>query len=290
MKNFLRCIILLTIITSHCLTESSQKYVIGTWPAGGMGVCMISALQHLAYCEQEKKVPVVYWGPDSLYYHPNGFNGEMNNAWEYYFEPVSSLKYSNNDEIHHCCGSSNSCGKFHSQNLDQQELRDQAHNLWQKYIKPKTNIQTKTEQFYRSQMQNKHIIGIHLRGTDITPYLKHLNLKAIADTALKHATKDSQFFIMSDDLKLFDKLCALLKDHKIISYSCYRSEDGKPLHYKNKKRPSFAQTGEDVIVEMLLLAQCDYLVLMESNISAIPLVINNEVNFTFFWHDAVLRI
>ncbi len=286
MKNSLKCLILLTMTTSHSFT--AEKYVMGVWPWGGVGVCLIAALQHLAYCEKTNKVPVAYWGRDSLYYNPSGFNGEMNNVWEYYFEPLSPLKYSNGDKINNYVSSS--YGTFHSQNLDQQELRDQTNKLWHKYIKPKANIQTKVDQFYKSEMQNKHIVGIHLRGTDITSFLNKINfkMKSIADTALKHATEDSIFYIMSDDLKLFDELCVLLKDRKVISYSCYRSDDGKPLHYKSK--PSPAQVGEDVIVEMLLLAQCDYLVLMESNISAIPLAINNEVDFTFFWHDAALRI
>ncbi len=276
--------LLLLLLSSFYISESDNKYVIGSWPGGGLGVCMISVLQHLAYCEKEGKIPVVYWDKKSFYYNPSGFNGEGANVWQYYFEPVSAFKYNAGDVVHACCGSHASCGKFYSLNLDNKAMRDEANFFYKKYIKPKAIVQKKVDQFYAENIAGKHTIGIHLRGTDILPKIKGVDIKKIADEALKHAHEDTQFFIASDDLNLFNQLCAQLKGRKIVYYPCYKAGDNKPLHYKGGSKPSYAQAGEDVLVEMLLLAQCDYVVLMQSNISSVVLIMNNNVNYRYFMH------
>lgn len=281
--NFLLSVIFL-LLSNFIVAQS--KYAIGPWPAGGVGVCLISVLQHIAHCEATNQIPVVYWGPSFYYYSPSGFNGVQGNVWEYYFEPVSHAKYAG-EKLHACCGGIG-CGQFGSINMDNQVLRDQAHRLWTKYIRPKQNILEKVDKFYKENIEGKHTIGIHLRGTDVLPDVVGLKMQRIVDATLAQVREESQLFITSDDRNLINQFRALVPDIKIIEYPCYRSEDGKPLHYRIP-RPSYAQVGEDVIVEMLLMSKCDYLVLMQSNISAIPLIINNKIPFKFFMHNELKR-
>lgn len=59
----------------------------------------LGVLNHLDWCLKTNQVPVVYWGAQSAYYSPNGYHGRTN-AWEYYFEPVSNLKYEDGDKIY----------------------------------------------------------------------------------------------------------------------------------------------------------------------------------------------
>jgi len=280
-RNFFLSVMLLSLSN---VTLTQNKFVIGTWPVGGLAICIISVLQHLAHCEATNKTPVVYWGPGFYYYHPNGFNGVRDNVWEYYFEPVSDLRYTPGDSMSRCCGGGAGCGQFSSINLHNQELRDQAHRLWKKYIRPKSILLDKVDQFYQANIEGKHTIGVHLRGTDVLPDVVGLKMQRIVDATLAQVRKDSQLFVTSDDLNLFNQFCSLMQGYKIVYYPCYKSDDGKPLHYR-VQRPSYAQAGEDVIVEMLLMSRCDYLVLMQSNVSAVPLIINNKVPFKFFMHN-----
>lgn len=286
MKIFHNWLLSLIFLVLSSSVVAQGKYVIGPWPSGGLGVCLISVLQHLAHCQATNQIPVVYWGSSFYYYHPDGFNGSQGNVWEYYFEPVSHLKYAG-ESLHNCCGGTG-CGQFHSINMHEQSMRDQAHQLWKKYIHPKQNILEKVDRFYKESIEGKHTIGVHLRGTDVLPDVVGLKMQRIVDATLAQVQEGSQLFVTSDDQNLINQFRSLVPDIKIIEYPCYKSEDGKPLHYRIPKS-SYAQVGEDVIVEMLLMAKCDYLVLMQSNISAIPLMINNKVPFRFFMHNELKR-
>jgi Alpha-(1,6)-fucosyltransferase N- and catalytic domains len=68
-----------------------QKFlVIRAYPAG-MGSCLRHVINGLIYAELTQRIPVVFWKQESLYYEANENLHELeNNAFEYYFQPISS--------------------------------------------------------------------------------------------------------------------------------------------------------------------------------------------------------
>lgn len=259
--------------------RNDRRYVIGAWP-GGMGSCFFAMLLHFRVCEHHNFIPIAYWGKESLYYCENGFNGSTN-VWEYYFEPISDLIYKPGDRINitDCLGNPNSCGSFYFNpwNLHQQ-MRNDAYNLLTKYnVKPNKIVQTKIDNFYRQNIEGKHTIAIHIRGTDKFHEEKPVSPRAIVNEALKHANEHTQFFIATDEQRILNELLALLAGKKVIYYDCYRSPNNKPLHVKDR-RPSFAQVGEDVIVEIYLLSMCNRLIHTISNVSILALFLNPKIS------------
>ena len=245
----------------------AQKYVIGAHQ-GGFFAAFLAVLNHLAYCKQTNRTPVVYWGDRSWYYRKNGFNGS-HNVWEYYFKPVSKLKYDpNKDRLHSSYEGPYST--FHYTDLDE-TTRHNAHDLIAHYIRIKPVVKNKIDDFYTKHMMGKHTIGIHLRGTDKFREMKPVSTEKIIAAALEHAHENTQFFVASDEQQLLEKAIHLLDGYTVIFYDCYRSHDtNKPLHIKNSDptKPSCAQLGEDVLVEVSLFALCDVLVHTRSNVSA----------------------
>ena len=140
-------------------------------------------------------------------------------------------------------------------------------------------MQTKVDHFYNTHLAGKKTIAIHLRGTDKHKEEKPVSPERIIAEALKYADEDTQFFLATDEQKLLDAMIVLLKGRTIIYYDCYRSQDSKPLHVRSRaSKPSFAQLGEDVIVEMWLMGKCDMLIHTLSNVSSIPLYINPRMS------------
>lgn len=251
----------------------ASKYVIGHW-SGGMGICLTSTLNHLLYCEHSNLTPVVYWYK-SLYHEPSGFNGKQN-EWDYYFLPVSALSYNNGDIVNYFCMHQADCGHFSYYDTSN-EKRNLAHQLINKYVIPNSIVKTKIDQFYNKYMVGKQTIAIHIRGTDKQFEEKPVPPSIIVAEALKYADQNTQFFIATDEQKLLNGMLELLQGRDVIYYDCYRSDDGKPLHHK-KPKPSIAQLGEDVIVEMWLMSKCDMLLHTLSNVSSIPLYVNPRLN------------
>ncbi|MBS1986706.1 hypothetical protein JST99_02110 [Candidatus Dependentiae bacterium] len=255
------------------LKTENKKYVIGAHQ-GGFFAAFLAVLNHLAYCKRAHKIPVVYWDARSWYYRKEGFNGSYN-AWEYYFKPVSNLKYvPKKDRLHASYDAP--YNTLHYTNLDN-DTRHTVHNLITEYIHINSIVQGKIDTFYQQHMAGGHTVGIHLRGTDKCIEMKPIAVEKIIATALEHALPDTRFFIASDEQQLLARAAKLLDGHTVIFYDCYRSPDtNKPLHIKNTDatRPSCAQLGEDVLVEMSLFALCDVLVHTRSNVSAAALYYN----------------
>lgn len=276
----------------------SPKYVIGAMPTEGLFSCFFCVLHHLFRCEKNKKIPVVYWDKNSLYYIDEGFNGN-NNVWEYYFEPISHLAYEAGDLVHNTYTFRRSESyDFHFSSIEQ-KIRESAYQLISKYIKLKPYVQNKIDTFYEQHMIGKKTIGIHFRGTDqVSKQRDYPLVEQAIEKALAFADKDTQFLIATDEQALLDSIIRLLHGYKVIYYDCYRSKDRKPLHYQgsvrprisrqllhyneeptdSKKsispRPPVAQNGEDVLVEASLLAKCDLLVHTRSSVSTAALYFN----------------
>lgn len=186
--------------------------------------------------------------------------------------PITYLHYERGDRIHEFYDG-NDYGRFSYYDTNQ-EKRNLANQLINKYIRLNNIVQKKVDNFYNNNMAGKKTIGIHVRGTDKASEDKPVAPQRLVEEALRHADQNTQFFIASDEKKLFDEICRLLNGRKITYYDCYRAEHvSQPLHLPIR-RPSRAQLGEDVVVEMLLLSKCDTLIHTLSNVSAVPLYFN----------------
>ncbi|MDR3550283.1 MAG: hypothetical protein P4L31_02635, partial [Candidatus Babeliales bacterium] len=242
--NFFLLALLLFPPSFLLLAQNPEKHIVGGRKTGGFFSNFLMLLCQLSWCEKNNKIPVVHWGQkQSLYYGGDGFTGE--NVWEYYFEPLSSLTYQQIDKI------DNSYSQEFFFTAIAPEKRQKAYQLITKYIKIKSHVMQKVEDFYQLNMAGKKTIGIHLRGTDKEKEEDLVNPKKIVKAALAIADSDTQFLIASDEQRLFDKMLDLLKGRKIIYYDCFRSDNGNPLHFR---KPSPGQLGQDVLIEALLLS------------------------------------
>jgi hypothetical protein len=265
-----------------------EKFVIGCQPAGFFSIFW-GALNHIAWCEKNNKTPVIYWGKQCVYYQPNGYNNSTN-CWEYYFEPVSPLRYTQNDFIHDTFAAlDNTAVPLFSYDLS---LFDPwlktiklYHQLIKKYVILKKPIEAKIYAFYNTKMQGKKTIGIHLRGTD-----KHLELKPIApEILLDEANKYTgyQYLVATDEARLLDLAKKKLRG-PVIAYNAFRSTDGKPVHHNHAV--SNALRGEEVLIETILLANCSLLIHTCSNVSISCYYFNPDLKGILFTSQKQLTI
>lgn len=260
-----------TPIVQHTKSQPT-KYLMRARKVG-LGSCLHSVLNELAFCEQNNYIPVMNWGQESLYYKTGGFNGSTS-VWEYYFKPLSNVICKQNDKVI----IKTAPNKFHiKMKQPSLEKRARAHALIQEYIHPNDIVQKKIDNFYANHIAGRHTIAIHVRGTDKIREVNSINPDNAVAEALKHAGPDTQFFIASDEKRIFDQLQKKLRGRKVIYYDCYRSVDGKPLH-QGKNKLSVTKLGQDVVVEMYLMSMCDMIVhSVYSNVSNFALYLNPTI-------------
>jgi hypothetical protein len=276
-------------------------------------------LNHLEWCNRNKKVPVIYWNEQFAYFAKKGFNGSYN-AWEYYFEPVSPLKYAPGDQIyvqdyydtdfttlcwyweyikymkllpeseqklfiqvdnHDYTALYNNTGypvgKLHL--YDPVFRAYVKENIINKYIKVKPHIKRKVDKFYQANFRNKKIVGIHLRGKFLGQEVQYVELDYIFNVANKYAEQGYQFFIATDQYPLLEEAKRKLKS-RVIFYPCYRTQQTTSPYLSQQNHP---QLGEDVLIEALLLSQCDHLIHTLSQVSTAVLYFNPKLAHTIFY-------
>lgn len=252
--------------------SNQKKMVIGA-VGTGFFVDFFGVLHHLMLCEQGNFIPVVYWDENSKYSDPNAKNA---NTWEYYFEPVSDITYEEGDPISreywvknvYCINGGNYLNH-----------RFIIHNLIKKYIRIKPEVQEKINSFFKEKMAGKRTIGIHLRGTDRYLCVKPTPLSTIINEANKYASKDTQFFIASDDINLFAEAVRTLNG-PVISYDSFRSNStvNEWWQFESDRR----KLGEDVLIDAQLLSLCDHLICTQSSVSNAALFFNPTMSYTLF--------
>ena len=262
-------------------TEASTKMVINACPGShGLFSCFITVLNQLAWCDKNNVIPVVYWDKDCSYYDPKGFNGKQS-IWEYYFEPVSCAQYDGIEPINnlHLAATANTYApeiNHFNKNTREKWLRKAASTIIKKYIKMQPVVQAKIDEFYQKNMQGKKTIGIHIRGTDKKSETPTINPSVIFEAAntLSLQYPGCQFLVATDELSILEQAKRELKG-PIIYYEARRSNNGKPLHLD--ATVSNAQNGEDVVIEVQLLARCDHFLHTLSNVSTAVILFNPEL-------------
>ena len=212
----------------------NNKLVIGANPGSGFFRCFISVLNNLTWCEKNRVTPIVYWDDNCCYYDPAGYNGVKKNAWEYYFEPISTASYKDSDPqwpgFFGLDGKGISLLKDLGEKSSSKKQRLQAHDLVKKYIRVKPAVLEKVEKFHNKHMAGKKTIGLHIRGTDKFTEVKPVPMEAFVAAAHELAQRytDCQFLIATDEVALLEEAKQKLNGN-VISYDSYRSPTGRAI-------------------------------------------------------------
>lgn len=254
------------------------------------------ALNQIIYAEKHNLIPVVNFGPIS----GNGVNAYYDakygeNIWDYYFSPVAEISFEAlqarvkepNDPLSHDDIVTLSVGqlwKIHCREPDSiypyphgmhntavinhdwyQQQRKKSYRLINDYIKVKSNILQKVDNFYDAHFSAHKILGIHMRGTDkgtanvreslmriIKPeeYYSHINEYIQIHPACR-------IFVATDQKQFLQRMINKYGE-RVLSYNSIRS-DGYRSVFEKQDGQGYLK-GEEVLIDTLLLSRCDYLI------------------------------
>ena len=263
------------ILNIECPSLTIDIHVIGVRRVGFFA-SFFRVLNNLDWCKKTGAIPVVYWHSKCLYWQEEAFNRSFN-AWEYYFEPVSSQNYPPGYCIHDNFQAFDAIWPYWI-SLPQ-AVRNRASALVSEYIKVKPYVLEIVNKFFEKHFNNCVTIGIHLRGTDKYLDVKPVDPIVILNVARMYAEKFQdhlvKFFVASDEQRLVDLAIEQLAGYEVVVYPAYRSTTGEPIHLSmiNNK----AQRGLEVLVDALLLSRCSVFIHTSSNVSNAVLVFNPQL-------------
>lgn len=276
----------------------------------------------------DDRTPVVYFGPKTCYWTPNGHRGK-HTVWEYYFKPVFasypvamvpekiriSLMHNHPSpwEVgyvvdEHTFASSHYGDHpqlrgrtlpipYRWQDPDE-SLRLQAKVIIDRYIRPRSYILRKVDDFFARHLAGNPLIGVHARGTDATSRNEVRAFRQDSLVLSRYVTEigrllescpTARIFVASDEQSSLDLLARCFGDC-VVAYDSVRHQGGEPAGrgptgwimpaYIARNRDEAAQNGEDAIIEYLLLSRCDYLVHNGSSLARMTLLNSPRLGHT----------
>lgn len=200
------------------------------------------------------------------YYDPN----LGPNWWTYYFDQLdigskihSKISYPTTDQY------------WEAWKIRYNIPREIAARIIKKHIHVKPAILHKVNTFKKSFFKDLYIIGIHYRGNDKKTEAPRVNYKKVFKLVEKNIPKDKEFciFVATDEQQFLDSINKAYPG-LVISTDSQRSSNGKAVHHLFHNS---YETGEQALIDCLLLSRCSLLIRTSSNLSLWSTFFNPEL-------------
>jgi hypothetical protein len=222
-------------------------------------------IANIPWAIAENRVPVVYFGPNTCYWTPNGYRGR-DTVWEYYFEPlvpdysasripervrerISSVRLSAfevgylADELAFVSNHFGDHPALRGATLPipyewddpSDALRRRAKVIIDSYIRPRPFILQKVSDFFARHMAGHRVIGVHARGTDATSERERRAFRQGSLVLSRYSAEierlldlepTAKILVASDEQSSLDYLAGVF-GQRVIAYDAVRHRGGE---------------------------------------------------------------
>ena len=161
-------------------------------------------------------------------------------------------------------------------------MRERAHGVIARHVRLKPHVRRKvTAAWARIRGNATRVLGVHVRGTDkevivgggIVPpavYLPHIR------HYLRRHGEGTRVFVATDSPSFLATLRAELGGERVVkAYDAVRSESN--IFLDEHSASTGYRKGEDVLVDALLLARCDFLLRAQSAVAEFAIYFNPKL-------------
>ncbi len=242
-------------------------------------------LDGLQFADYYHLIPVVEFGPDTLYHEADGLHGTLN-SFEYYFKQPGGIAVKEARKSRNVVLFERSHRKLSIPDFDftlGASLQDDA--KMEKYLAEKGEIIRKyisfsdtTEEYLQKSLTDLRIdgriLGVHVRGTDMkTGYNGHVKFitpeEYLAEAQKVFQTgKYNKVFLATDESAVINLFQKAFGDDLLYYTDILRSDDGEALHFSTSQRKNHKYLlGLEVLRDMYTLSVADGLIAGLSNVS-----------------------
>ena len=260
-------------------------------------------LDGLYFADRFHMKPVVEYSDECLYYEGHAINGGEN-AFEYYFEPVSDIsvkdaRRSRQVAMYRQChrnvdGEITVLGNYLENGGRMMEYMQDRADIYNKYIRLKPEVREYIDSNLDDILGDKKCIGVHVRGTDFNnEYRDHAKvvtlgqyMKAVADAVKEHGFE--RIFLAMDEQATVDRFRSRFGDMVVCYDDIFRSTDGEPVHFSESSRYEHRyKMGLEVMRDMYTLAKCDGLVCGYSNVSIASRIVRLSTGKPYVYENVI---
>lgn len=238
----------------------------------GLFSYVLQVLSNLHIIDLENKFSLV-----DLHTTPYNDKIKGSNVWTYYFKQIPNTK---KEDLH--LFKKITRNVWFDNNLQILPILDQNVNircneLIKKYIIIKDHIIEKKNNFIKDILQTNNYFSIHYRGTDHIQDSEFVDKKYYYEQIEENINKFDKALICSDEQSFIDEVISYFGKEKIVSYPSFRSLKNDPIHFNNLGFEY--KSGEDVLIESLLMADSKFLIRTISGVTLFSLIYNLNLKY-----------
>jgi hypothetical protein len=139
--------------------------------------------------------------------------------------------------------------------------QDTYRQLFAEYIRPRPDILESIEGFWQREMKDRHLLAVHVRGSDKTIEITKLNeVNATYDARIRaylDRHPEAQIFLLTDSVTVLHEYRHAWGP-RLISTDCARSDTQQGVHHQS--RADRRRIGAEVIRDVFLAARCRHFI------------------------------
>lgn len=271
-------------------------------PWAGFYANYLHVAGHTVYALKKGYIPVVDMQNYPTLYNEKGLFMGTYNAWEYFFKQPGRVSIETAIESKNYILSDFSTMREY---IPYRDGNSYFEIEWEKSkpiidvifekLQPRKEIMDEVDDFFRTHCENKKVLGIHYRGTDKKVEVKNHFLSAPLTNYLRSVEecmldfKPDIILLCTDDQEAISFFSQKYPGGVVFS-NAFRAEIGdvEGIHLKknvNREHHNYL-LGKEVIMDVMLLARCNYFVFSHSNVATSVMLINNrKFEKTYFVAD-----
>ena len=273
-----------TMLINQFGEKEPNKLIVGIlFEKHDSGFCSLlhNTLHHLNCAEMLGAIPSVMWS-NKISYYDKDMDSITKNVFEYYFISVSEIKYENLCNYAHVTFLSRPeifCNTLesieHTKWFYNKQYFARYAYLYNKYIHL-NDITNKyiTEQITLLFGEAKHVIGVHVRGTDYAVgYKDH----PIIVPSCEHIEKTKKL-LETDDVSVVELFSKVFQNKVVFFFDTFRTANNIPPFMTFDSRPLHNyKLGLEILRDIYSLAYCDALICGLSGVPYIARLVKHSV-------------
>ena len=251
-------------------------YVIQRFKGGGMFSNINYILHHLFIARKLNCIPIIDFKNFPTKYNVVSKINNSHNVWDYYFKPIN--KYTLNEVYKSKFVIISSNKTMGIKEFDSfTNLNNEHYKIFIDNFKLLPKIKNEIDIFYKSYFNNKRVIGVHFRGSDMKTQERHpfpATEKQIINAINFQLSKKriDKIFLVTEVQKYHDKLKNIYKD-KLISYKSFRTNNYNIFESRNRNNHRYL-IGKENLIDMMLLSKTKLVICSKSHLSEASKFIN----------------
>jgi len=238
---------------------------------------VFTSINGIRLAEIRKMRASVYWGTSSPYFEESrGPNAWANFVWTPNFD-FTGGRMANGLKLPYRPGAHDFLP------YEGRTVRQSVERAIQEWCQPRPEITQEVSSFSERHFMPGRMLGVHVRLTDVAAGAEGRrivgldNIMAAVDDWCA-ANQEGRIYLASDDQRVVTAFTKRFPG-RVAFQNCLRSDDGTSIHghYDDGVAGSPYQKGREVLIDALLLAQCDHLIRTHSRVTAFSLCWNPKL-------------